>query len=452
MKKALITLIAAALLASALVIPASASNFTHLANDLNSLGLFKGTETGYDLDRAPNRVEGLVMLLRLYGLEEEALACASDHPFSDVSGWQTPYIAYAFENSLTNGTSDTTYSPSETCNAQMYVTFVLRALGYSDKEGGDFTYAGAIKFAESLGIIDEGLSSGVFLRDQMVAVSYLALLAEPKDGEFDCLLEKLVADGAVKEDAAAVFMAKVALLAEFDSLDAGIDEPSVAMSIKISADAGDIGKMLMDMDISMIAGDDDILAAITMSSNIFGEEQAMQMYMADGNIYIDAEGQKIKISSESDGNSELASAAGLIDMDSILGMANIDKLSFSALSIAEITKSTEGDFTVYSIKFSEGLMDSIMDLIAEMTSMMGLKDAGFGDLDLSVNITGLKYYIDAGGKLKKIEITMNMSMTLDVEGVSLPVSIAMKEEIEIKAVGGAVKVELPKDLDDYLTI
>ena len=37
------------------------------ADALNSLGLFSGSEAGYELERTPTRAEALVMLLRLTG-------------------------------------------------------------------------------------------------------------------------------------------------------------------------------------------------------------------------------------------------------------------------------------------------------------------------------------------------------------------------------------------------
>jgi hypothetical protein len=84
----------------------------------------------------------------------------------------------------------------------MYCTFVLRALGYSDAEGGDFTFADAEDFANQLGIYSDEMSSGdTFLRDDAVAVSYNALGATMKnDGSI--LLDSLVAAGAVSQESA----------------------------------------------------------------------------------------------------------------------------------------------------------------------------------------------------------------------------------------------------------
>ena len=45
-----------------------------MADALNLLGLFRGTDLGYELDRALNRAEALTLVVRMVGAEEEALA------------------------------------------------------------------------------------------------------------------------------------------------------------------------------------------------------------------------------------------------------------------------------------------------------------------------------------------------------------------------------------------
>jgi len=107
------------------------------ANSLYSLGLFQGTGINtdgtpiYDLDRAPTRHEAVTMLVRLLGKESEALSGTWSTPFTDVADWAKPYVGYA--NNLTTGTSETTFSGNNTVTATQYITFVLRALGYSSE-------------------------------------------------------------------------------------------------------------------------------------------------------------------------------------------------------------------------------------------------------------------------------------------------------------------------------
>ena len=461
MKKALIIILVVAIMAASLIFTVSAANYEHIADDLHALGLFRGTDNGYELDRAPNRGEGLVMLIRLLGLETDALACESESPFTDVPGWLAPYVAYAYENGLTNGTTATTYSPGSLCNAQMYVTFILRALGYSDSEDGDFTYAGALDFGKAVGIIDEGLANGDFLRDQMVAVSYLALLAPPNGGDFDSLLEKLVADGAVAQDIANALLGKWALLDELASIGPGIAEDRIAMNIKLDTDMGALGAMMaamgmdatisMDMDISMIMEDEDVLAAITMAINTMGDEQTVVMYIADGYTYMDDGNSKTKVANAAAGEGEDSSAisdpTGIVGVTSII---DVSQISSATLMISEISKSAEGDNTVYTVKIADGFIDSLMGQAIGLADEMGLDDTVLDGSDISMSISSMKLYLDSAGALKKIAIVIDMKMPIDMGGVTMPANIKINLAIAVIATGDDVTVVLPADLDEYV--
>ena len=91
--------------AAILAVSAFAADFTHCADALHDLGLFQGTDSGYDLDRAPTRAEAAAMLVRLLGAEEEAQAMESyTAPFTDVRDWAKPYVQYLYDNGLTEKT------------------------------------------------------------------------------------------------------------------------------------------------------------------------------------------------------------------------------------------------------------------------------------------------------------------------------------------------------------
>lgn len=118
---------------------------TEAALRLKALGLFQGVgtnpdgSTNFDLARAPSRTEALVMLIRLLGKDAEANGGSWKHPFTDVPRWANEEVGYAYEKGLTKGSSATEFGVG-TASAQMYLTFVLRALGYSDAAGGEFTW------------------------------------------------------------------------------------------------------------------------------------------------------------------------------------------------------------------------------------------------------------------------------------------------------------------------
>ena len=175
------------------------------AIDLKILGLLANSPDNFELDRAPNRVEGAIMLIRLLGKEEQALQTSSSHPFRDVPSWANKYISYMYQNELSKGVGAKAYGSSQPLSAKQYVTFVLRALGY--KDGTDFNYNQALDKARELGLLSssdaaELKNSPMFLRYYMVWLSYNALFVKMK-GSNHTLLDKLVnTDKAVFKPAA----------------------------------------------------------------------------------------------------------------------------------------------------------------------------------------------------------------------------------------------------------
>ncbi|MCK5762534.1 MAG: S-layer homology domain-containing protein, partial [Clostridiales bacterium] len=97
------------------------------------MGLLKGDQNG-DLneDVALTRAEMMVVLARLYGVEDEAMAFPLPSTFTDVAvdAWYAPYVAYAQLEGWTVGYGDGTFGPEDAVTEQMVATFMLRALGY----------------------------------------------------------------------------------------------------------------------------------------------------------------------------------------------------------------------------------------------------------------------------------------------------------------------------------
>ncbi len=163
-------------------------NTTDIANALYQFGLFRGTGTDsngnpiYSLEQSSTRQEAVVMLIRLLGKEIDALTCTGIQPFTDVDGWASRYVAYAYQESLANGVSMEYFGANEKITPQQFITFLLRALGYSEAEN-DFSYANALQFADGLGLTQGKYSlSGSFTRGDMVWLSSSALLTTTKDG------------------------------------------------------------------------------------------------------------------------------------------------------------------------------------------------------------------------------------------------------------------------------
>ena len=160
------------------------------ANRLRSFGLFRGVgdkpdgTPDYDLARKATRAEGLVMLLRMLGKEEEALGENRGNPFTD-SCWADAYIGYAYETGLTLGRGDGTFGWNDRITAQQYLTFLLRALGYPEEDGA--LYRNALETAGALGLRYSGeddyeLCIREFWRADMVVATLRALSANCYDG------------------------------------------------------------------------------------------------------------------------------------------------------------------------------------------------------------------------------------------------------------------------------
>lgn len=173
------------------------------AQKLSKINVFKGSGSGFELDRAPTRIEAAVMFVRLLGGESEATEMHYQHPFKDVPSWGNDYVGYLYHYGLTKGTSSTTFGSSDIINANSYFTFILRALGYDDASG-DFTWNQSLTFAKDKFLLSESdyteLASGLFYRDHLAKVSYLGLKMQLKSG--GTLIQKLISTNAIDRDIA----------------------------------------------------------------------------------------------------------------------------------------------------------------------------------------------------------------------------------------------------------
>lgn len=121
--KKLISLVVlfALLLCSGAVYSAEGFNYRAEAKKLNDLGLYNGiSATTYnpDLSALLDRETGVVMLLRIFGLESEAEAITDADAilakFSDaskISGWAKKAVAYGVKTGLVQGYPDGTFGP-----------------------------------------------------------------------------------------------------------------------------------------------------------------------------------------------------------------------------------------------------------------------------------------------------------------------------------------------------
>lgn len=352
--------------AAMLTASAFAANYTNCADSLHEMGLFQGTQNGYDLDRTPTRAEAAVMLVRLLGKEAEAKALTYTAPFTDLKGWEKPYVQYLYSNGLANGTNRTTFHPTGKCTAQMYAVFLLRALGYSDT--ADFSYANAIETAREQGIYDTGIINVQnFLRDDAAAASYTVLSVSPKNSE-GTLLDQLVSENAITEADAKRYQSLFSSYAQYREATAGMDallHYSVNSEFASPAAVTHDGRTVMQVQTSETTVFDreknELLTdrKMTLSAPNTSDKQLLtQSYLSDGALYHKLNGSW---------SAELVTAAeqeGLAAMYGRVPLVCVDSLSQRAGSWTIICADTPNAYTelLWSVESAMGDLDEAVRL------------------------------------------------------------------------------------------
>jgi hypothetical protein len=173
-------------------------DYNSMADALYSMGLFKGRTDGYALNSGATRAEGIVMFLRLIGEEDDALSFTGTHPFTDA-GWADRYVAYAYSKGYTKGVSSTKFGTNDPLTAAHYVTFILRAIGYS--EDTDYAWKTVLSDVVKLNVLSNAEVTALqrsFTRAHVVYLSYWSLFQTLKD-RGDSVLTSLIASASVNE-------------------------------------------------------------------------------------------------------------------------------------------------------------------------------------------------------------------------------------------------------------
>ena len=175
------------------------------ARGLFLLGLAQGydtTGTNFGLTDKMTRVQTVVQVIRFLGVENEVKAGNFSHPFSDVPAWAKNYVGYAYANNITKGVSATKFGTDDVTTEAQYLTFMLRAIGYSDAQG-DFTWSDPYAFSNKVGMTPTDKKGIVFDRGDAFRFAWNALFADAKNGRLvkDNLIEKQVIGAIALNDA-----------------------------------------------------------------------------------------------------------------------------------------------------------------------------------------------------------------------------------------------------------
>jgi len=415
-----------------------AGDFTALADELHDMKMFLGTDAGYELDKVPTRAQAAVMLVRLLGQEEYAkgayASAAITNPFVDAAvDWAAPSIAYLYSNGLTNGMGknehgEPVFGMYSDCSAQMYSTFLLRALGYKDTgDQPDFSYAGAVDFAKGKGVADDLLLNETFSRDTVVAASYQALSLPVKDGS-GMLLEKLISSGAIDAAAAADSLAKMKAYRKIADATQTMNGLSAAdFTINIAATLGDPlntnYSLVTDM---QYTGGEKTQYAMLFTIDSSGQKMQGGQWYKDGWTYtLDFYGNATKMKSDS-------------TTDSLQETLSAAETGSDALYMFDgWTSRTENGMTCYSFNLASGFFDAVQQQAGEQLSGLGMQ--------YTINKATLEYWLNGNGALVSSVVTVDMTLTTD--NVSIPAQSIVK--LTVNATGDKVVVEYP-DLSKFV--
>lgn len=376
-------------------------------------------------------------------------------PFTDMDNgyeWAKPYVAWLYDQGLTSGATATTFEPNKAVTSQQYATFLMRALGYSDKTDGDFTYDNALDFAKEKGVVDAVNLDDTFDRDNLAALSYTALSVAPKGAETGDLLSKLVADKAIDAEKAAPVQATFDTLREFNQtyakyatttavdstadftmnmklLDESVDANG-SFSIQVKADPA----KMEDMEMAMKGS---IKMTIPGAAAI---EMPMEMYVKDGVSYMNVMDQKIKQ------DLGLENMLKGFDIQSMSGMSNVPLCMLDAIS---------KDGSTYKMSYNVGVFNGLFaEIFSSMTGSIQITDemkaqgitADMFKMSVDLSKADVEITFKSGNLYSE---SMDMAMSMEMMGQKIDVTMGM--DMEVKGTGDKVKVVYPEDLDSYLT-
>ena len=159
------------------------------AQMLYDLGLFKGTDKGFALEKSMTRAEASVMLTRLLGAEKTALAGNWKHPFTDVPQWADKYVGWLYQNGLTKGVSATLYGSQRNVTCGQYCIFLTRAhLDADSYQGTAFVDNDEVRQTDEEGFIR---GDAVSLAARLLSTNY----GRNGDESDRSVAEKLIDDG-----------------------------------------------------------------------------------------------------------------------------------------------------------------------------------------------------------------------------------------------------------------
>ena len=151
------------------------------ADTLYELKLFRGTDKGYELEKSLTREESATILVRLLG--EEVSKDDFDVYFKDVdkNRWSFPYVMYCYQNNITKGTGNYTFSPDSEIDAEQFIALLMRLLGYTGVNPETALDKSVEYRLLPSSMVKKLQNSDIFTRSEMVQIVYSSLKTKMPD-------------------------------------------------------------------------------------------------------------------------------------------------------------------------------------------------------------------------------------------------------------------------------
>ncbi len=147
---------------------------------LDRVGILKGTEKGFELEREVTRAEALTFVSRTLAMDEEN---TEPSPFADVKGhWAEKTVDLFYAKGYVDGVSETLFAPDRSVTGQEFVKILLSAMGYSD-----ITLENALEKGAEYEVLTNNFTKSVvkqnfaLLRSDVLRILHSALSAKCAD-------------------------------------------------------------------------------------------------------------------------------------------------------------------------------------------------------------------------------------------------------------------------------
>lgn len=162
------------------VSPTAAALEGEAARAADTLTTLNVLREDYALEAPATRAQAAVLLVRLAGAEQAAKNDVWISGFRDVPAWAETAVSYAAHRGWAKGVTILDFHPDAPLSASAWFTFLLRMLGYSDRDG-DFAVADAALFARRIGLTSRAYD-GALSRGDLFQSAAEALTFPYKDG------------------------------------------------------------------------------------------------------------------------------------------------------------------------------------------------------------------------------------------------------------------------------